>query len=129
MTKHTIKVTAKDIEDARKHPGGIAGALRCPVGLALQRKLKRKDIAVTAESIWLWNQPAKFYKRAEPKVSAFVKAYDGGAAVEPFSFQIEVPKLPREQRAEKPKVSARPKEAAKPTPSIEVDAEHQKDGA
>jgi hypothetical protein len=83
-----IQVTQKDIDKGLK-----SSCYECPIALAFKRKVKNQILfgyAVNYESIDHFTKDNKWYIYALPKkAQTFIKRFDGGKPVEPFTFEIE----------------------------------------
>ena len=83
MTAVTINVTADDIAE-----GSCGSVMGCPVALAAQRKFGTA-IAVNLLKIYA---PKKGWSVMTPEPAwKFIRDFDDGSHVSPFTFTIEVP--------------------------------------
>lgn len=93
MPKFTIEVTQEDIDQ-----GQPRSAFHCPIAKALVRKFPGKKgnwiqqpfVSGDTATYCFWG----LWRTSElpREVIERVKAYDGGAKLNPFTFQIELPK-------------------------------------
>ena len=83
-----IEVTAEDIANGRR-----AHDNSCPVALAIGRTLHRENaVSVVSTDVQIFNAApfAEVEQATFPKeVTKFIKRFDGGKKVEPFTFEIE----------------------------------------
>jgi nitrate/TMAO reductase-like tetraheme cytochrome c subunit len=83
-----IEVTQKDIDKGLR-----SSCYECPIAHAFKRKVKNKiryGFAVNADSIDLVTKDFKWYIHALPKkAQTFIKRFDDGKPVKPFTFEIE----------------------------------------
>lgn len=85
-----INVTQRDI-----NRGCRSDVDNCPVALASVRALKC-GASVDNTYVELWKRPHKITRAHLPKIArTFIKKYDDGAAVKPFSFVLRHQQLPR----------------------------------
>ena len=79
-----IEVTQEDIN------AGIRAATKaCPVAFALQRATQDKDASVGAFGIYVILDQKKFTADLPLVVRKFIRDFDYGYEVKPFSFYIE----------------------------------------
>lgn len=81
----TVDVTAKDIR--RGKPRRM---MECPVSLALGR-LTGDDWIVTSNNAMCMNEKRTCQLRLPAAVRDWIANYDDAVAVEPFSFELDVP--------------------------------------
>lgn len=89
MKKIRVKVTKRDIKLGLRED-----MTRCPVALALHhRKFKAANVCYNLISLdGLWYRPESI---PSPKsVERFVKRFDAGKPVRPFSFTLKIPAPP-----------------------------------
>ena len=89
-----IDVTQADID------GGCRGiANNCPVAKAVQRHLKKDKVYVGARTINIYEVLDGVLQEAAPiqsfatpaAVERFIRTFDVGGKVEPFSFELAIP--------------------------------------
>lgn len=78
----TINVTQKHIDK------GIKGAFTCPVNLAVRDKLSIKDNSVKVCWTAIFVGTIRYPIHAD--VTTFIRKFDNGDKVEPFSFEVEL---------------------------------------
>lgn len=90
-----VDVTADDIKNGRR-----SSAPGCPVALAL-RRLGYNTPHVSGRDVCInhgldgnnFLAPDHLYVTLPQEVAVFTRAYDDGHAVEPFSFEADLPEL------------------------------------
>lgn len=87
MTKIKINVTAEDICFGKKRNSG-----KCPVAFALHRVFPKARVYITKEkgTTWFAKCGKKSCLDAPCSVGRFVKRFDAGKPVQPFSFFITI---------------------------------------
>lgn len=85
MTRHLITVTAEDIRFGKKRNSG-----KCPVAFALHRVFPKARVYITKEkgTAWFDKCGKKSCLDAPRSVGRFIKRFDAGKPVQPFSFFI-----------------------------------------
>jgi len=81
MTQVTIEVTAEDIAQGEAFDCG-----NCPIARAAKRALKKICVVNLSTAYWSTGS-APLTKKAR----AFVKNFDSGRPVQPFTFTLDVP--------------------------------------
>jgi nitrate/TMAO reductase-like tetraheme cytochrome c subunit len=82
-----ITVTQKDIDKGLK-----SSCYECPIAHALKRKVKNKiryGFAVNADFIDLTKDNKWWIYALPKKAQTFIKRFDDGKPVKPFTFEIE----------------------------------------
>ena len=82
--KFTIDVTQEDINDGKQK-----SYWKCPIALALKRKTG-KDYFVSY-MVSLSNDIESKLVPIPPLAADFIRAFDAGRPVHPFTFEIELP--------------------------------------
>jgi len=85
MKKITIKISAKDIQEALK--GGLA-CKTCPVARAVQRAMKNPLFEVGVHCAF---DHSGVFLDLPKEVQSFIARFDARKPVKPFSFTISVP--------------------------------------
>jgi hypothetical protein len=81
-----IYVTKDDIEQ-----GETDSCRKCPVALAVNRRLKRGCFAVVGGTfIDVYNPPGYETVKLPAKVTAFIRNFDAQNLVKPFRFELEL---------------------------------------
>ena len=82
-----IHVTSEHIKNGQK-----GSLFACPIALAIKKKCY--DVQVSAGSLWVKKQPDGYFTNMHfPKaVKAFVRKFDCGEEVAPFSFTLRAKK-------------------------------------
>ncbi len=82
----TIEVTQADIDAGVREDCGL-----CPVARAVSRSTKQ-DVSVYDVCLTLWDRGTRSTQIGLPAdVRQFVKMFDAGESVRPFSFTIDLP--------------------------------------
>lgn len=81
----TIHVTAGDIA-----AGSITSCENCPVAQAIMRTLGLPHVSVGLDDMDLGRHVAVLVP-TPARASHFMRLFDGGHKVEPFSFELDVP--------------------------------------
>lgn len=77
----TITVSQDDIEQGQPLKG-----LSCPIALAIKRATGLEYVGVGVRQYWYKDLAGGVLP---PEVTEFVKAFDSGKPVEPFTFELE----------------------------------------
>jgi hypothetical protein len=82
----TIEVTQRDISR-----GVPADCSKCPVALAVRRATKIRKIAADTSGLFRIAPYTEFARfTAKHPARKFIKDFDAGEPVEPFSFEVEL---------------------------------------
>lgn len=87
----TIEVTQDDINN------GIPNSEHsCPVAIALKRVFPDRRVSVNEDSLMLYEEinevcVRRIIKGTPSEVQAFILDFDDDVAVEPFSFEVDIP--------------------------------------
>lgn len=88
--KLTVSVTQDDIQFGKK-----GNCDWCPIAHAVRRVVPEKYIKISVGSRWLilWSTRVIICKEVElPQVAkTFIKDFDRGFSVSPFTFEIDIP--------------------------------------
>lgn len=79
-----IRVTREDIERGKR-----TDSCRCPVARAVRRATRKKFVAVGVEDIDVGSQVTV---PTPSIVATFIRAFDARRPVQPFAFDLEVPR-------------------------------------
>ena len=83
--KYLIEVTQSDIDKVDKFKYKINPSKYCPIAIALNRVTK-KSWTVTSYKLWFDDKDYSL----PLKVVDFIKNYDKGLPVNPFSFELDI---------------------------------------
>lgn len=80
-----ISVLASDIEIGR-----AADCQRCPIAVAANRAFAPDRVEVDQEALTVFHADGKYHKHAylPREATAFIYAFDAGADVKPFTFEV-----------------------------------------
>jgi hypothetical protein len=89
----SINVTQEDIERGQRHECDL-----CPIALALLRAIPGANVEVVPSKVWILpagkREPFGWeLARLPDEAQSFMTKFDLGWAVEPFTFDLEVPDL------------------------------------
>ncbi len=85
----TINVTQEHIREGQTH-----SCDSCPVALAITAVTGPCDISVLRSDIIIkaWRGKTKFTTKSPACVTEFIRYFDNGAKLAPFSFELDIPK-------------------------------------
>lgn len=94
--QYTVTVTQDDIDD-----GVAESPTDCAIALAVKRimasvmrDVRRIDVSIGAIRARDWSGTIRWEMKATPQIDAFVRLFDQGKAVKPFTFKLR-PKVPK----------------------------------
>lgn len=93
MSNVTIKVTRKCIEDGRPRSGNA-----CPIALALRSAGCITATVSAHEANFYTRGSGHLWRRLPARAKGFVRNFDAGLPVKPFSFVLKGVKMSKEKK-------------------------------